>query len=240
MTSWLVPPSSSTGNGRRIELPGTDLWIGAIDKVFVYPSELDIDRFKDAMSRTLTVWPLVGGRFLLLDGGQYLIEMSDNPIPVTYVENTELAAWPTNLSFVAEIPLESFIDEVQVMKLSQDEPLFRVKLTHLVQCGEWILGASWAHVLGDAAAFLNFLNTVSRLYQRLELLELLPVFERRLWRENEADQSFLPIMKFLRDAGPSQEMFKLVSSWEDTHEPLNLRFSGEQLAKLRELASGNN
>jgi hypothetical protein len=33
-------------------------------------------------------------------------------------------------------------------------------------------------------------------------------------------------------------MFKLYSTWEDTHEQLNLRFSGEQLAKLHDLADG--
>ncbi|CAF0830172.1 unnamed protein product [Didymodactylos carnosus] len=143
MTSWLVPPSSPTGNSRRIELAGIDLWIFArTDKVFVYPSELDIDRLKDALSRTLSVWPLVAGRFLLLDGGHYSIEMSDNPIPITYAENTDLATWPANLNIVAELhhnPLVPFIDEVQIITLlhgSQDEPLFRLKLTRLVQSGE--------------------------------------------------------------------------------------------------------
>ncbi len=207
---------------------------------------MDIDQFKDALSQTLSTWPLVAGRFLLLDDGHYLIEMSDNPIPVTYTENTELAVWPNNLNIVSELhrnPLVPFIDEVQVVKLipgSQDEPLVRLKLTHIVRSGEWVLGASWAHVLGDAAAMLNFLNTISRFYQHLESLEPLPVFERRLWLEDEADQSFLPIMKHLTHVGPFLEMFELFSSWEDTHEQLSIRFSGEQLARLRELAGGNN
>ncbi|CAF1350430.1 unnamed protein product [Didymodactylos carnosus] len=47
-------------------------------------------------------------------------------------------------------------------------------------------------------------------------------------------------MKHLSNAGPLQEMFKLFSSWKDTYEQLNLRFSCEQLAKPRELAGGNN
>jgi hypothetical protein len=143
MTSWLVPPSSSTGNSRRIELPGTDLWIIACtDQVFVYPSELDIEGFKDALSCTLSVWPIIAGRFLLLHGDHYVIEMSDNPIPINYAENTELAVCPTNWDIVAELhqnPLVPFIDQVQVVKLipgSQEEPLVRLKLTRLVQSGE--------------------------------------------------------------------------------------------------------
>ena len=83
-----------------------------------------------------------------------------------------------------------------------------MKLTHLVQSGEWVMGVSWAHVLGDGAACLNFLSTISRLYQQMEPLEPLPVFERRLWREDEDDQSLVPMMKQLRDARPSGEMMK--------------------------------
>ncbi|CAF3296415.1 unnamed protein product [Rotaria socialis] len=247
MTCWFVFPSSLTGNSRRVELAGIDLWLfSRTDQVFVYPSQLDIDRFKNALSRTLSVWPLIAGHLLLLDDGHYVIEMSDNPIPVTYAECSELAAWPFDFNIVSELHknlLASFIDEVQVIKLfssSLHEPLVRLKLTRLVQSGEWILGASWAHILGDAASFLNFLNSISRFYQNLESIGTLPVFERRLWREDEADKSLLPIMKHLSHAGPLQEMLQLFCSWQETHDQLTLRFSGDQLAKLRELAGGNN
>ena len=244
--SWLVSPSSPTGHSRQIELAGVDLWIFAsTDKVFIYPAELDIDRFTDALSRTLSAWPIVAGRFLLLENEHYVIEMSDNPVPVTYAENKTLEAWPAHMSIVLELhqnPLVPFIDPVEIIKLvsgSQDEPLFRLKLTRIVQSGEWVMGVSWAHVLGDAAALLNLLNTISRFYQNLEPLEPLPVFERRRWQEEEADQSLLPVMKHLTHAGPLQDMFKLFSSWDDSHKQLNLCFSGEQISKLHELAGGN-
>ncbi|CAF5160059.1 unnamed protein product, partial [Rotaria sp. Silwood1] len=171
--------------------------------------------------------------------------MSDNPIPVSYTENTDLSAWPVNLNIVSELhqnPLVPFIDGVDVVKLipgSQYEPLIRLRLTRLVQSGEWVLGVSWAHLLGDAAALLNFLSTISRIYQHLKPFEPMPVFERRLWLEEEIDQSFLPLMKHLTYAGPLQEMFQHFGSWKDTYEQLSIRFSGEQLAKLRELAGGN-
>ena len=190
MVSWLVLPSSPIGSNRRIELAGLDLLIlPRIDNVFVYPAELDIDRFKDVLSDTLSLWPLVAGRFLVLDGGHYFIEMSDNGIPVTYAENIELEKWPLNDNIVVDIvqnPFLPFIDGVQtteLMKSSNEEPLLRLKLTHIVQSGEFILGTSWAHVLGDAASNLNFLHTLSRLYQQLEPAKPLPIFERRLWRE---------------------------------------------------------
>jgi hypothetical protein len=57
--SWLVHPSSPTGNNRRIELAGMDLLIIArIDNVFVYPSDIDIKRFKDALGRALSLYGL--------------------------------------------------------------------------------------------------------------------------------------------------------------------------------------
>ncbi|CAF1389198.1 unnamed protein product [Adineta steineri] len=247
MTSWFVSPLLPTGKNRRIELPGIDLWIIArTDKVFVYPSQLDIDRLKDALSRTLSIWPIVAGRFLLVDNGHYFIEMSDNSIPITYIENCELTMWPANMNIVSEVeqnPLEPFIDGVDIIKLirgSKDEPLVRLKLTRRTHSNEWILGVSWAHILGDAAALLNFLNTISRIYQNLEPLQPLPIFERRLWLEEEVNSSYLSLMKHLTDAGPLQDMFQLFSSWKDTHEYVHIRFSGEQLAKLRELAGGDN
>jgi hypothetical protein len=68
-------------------------------------------------------------------------------------------------------------------------------MTRLTQNGEWIMGTSWAHVLGDAFACIKFLNTLSRFYQQLEPLEPFPVFERRLWDRVDADRSLLPFMK---------------------------------------------
>jgi hypothetical protein len=246
MTNWLVPPSSPTGNSRRIELAGIDLWIfSRINNVFVYPSDLNVDRLKDALGRALSLWPFIGGRFLLFDGDHYIIEMSDNAIPVSLIENTDLAKWPLDSNVLVESsqnPLQPFLDEVEVTKLiddSNDEPLFRLKLTRLVQSGEWVIGTSWAHVLGDGAACLDFLNTISRLYQRMEPLEPLPIFERRLWREDENDQSLVPMMKQLRDARSSGEMMKIYMADEATHDQLNMCFSSEQLIKLRTLAGGN-
>ncbi|CAF3949683.1 unnamed protein product, partial [Adineta steineri] len=122
---------------------------------------------------------------------------------------------------------------------SQDEPLVRLKLTHIVQSGEWVLGVSWSHILGDAAANLHFLNTLSCYYQQIEPLGPSPIFERRLWREDEADESFLSLMKQMRDAKPMAEIMKTFMGDQQTYDPVNLQFSGEQLARLRTLAGGS-
>jgi hypothetical protein len=83
--------STPTGNNRRVELAGMDLWILAyINNVFVYPGEIKIDQLKEALRRTLSLWPFVAGRFVVEDDRHYIIEMCDNPIPVTLVVNNDL------------------------------------------------------------------------------------------------------------------------------------------------------
>lgn len=61
---------------------------------------------------------------------------------------------------------------------SLNEPFFRLKLTRLVKSGECVMGVSWSHILGDVAALLHSLNTISRLYQQLEFAKPDPSFER--------------------------------------------------------------
>jgi hypothetical protein len=242
MTSWLVFPSPPRGNNDCIELAGTDLWItGSINNVFVYRSALNVDKFTEKLSLTLSLWPLIAGRFLVFEGEHYIIEMSDNAVPVSLIENTDLTKWRLDSNVVIDKnsnQLQPFLDEVQTTKFidgSGDEPLFRLKLTHLVQSGEWIMGASWSHMLGDADAFLRFLNTISRLYQQMEPLEPMPAFERRLWLKEEADEYLLPDLKQFFDG----EQIKTNGINDQvTYDQLNICFSGEQLNKLHTLIGG--
>ena len=245
-TTFLVGPLTPTGHHRRIELAGNDLLTFArVDNVFVYPSTIDVDKFKDALARTLSLWPLVAGCGRLEEGEHYFIEMSDHPLPVTVVHNDQLSEWPLDSNVVVEMIdclLSSFVDEVQTMKLFDnvsDEPMVRLKLTHLVQSGEWVLGISWSHALGDGAACLYFSSTISRFYQQLEAPEPSPTFERRLWRKEEVDLSFLPRMKQLRDARPVQEIIPRFFANQLAYDHVAVHFSGDQLARLRTLVHGD-
>jgi hypothetical protein len=246
-TTFLVYPSIPMGNNRRIELAGLDLWrMARIDNVFVYPSEINVAHFKDALSRTLSLWPLIAGRSHLESNEHYIIEMSDNSIPITLINNYDLIKWSFDSNVIIDFyknSLSEYIDEVQATKLfdnSQDEPLVRIKLTHIIQSNEWILGISWAHELGDADSCVKFLNTLSRLYQQIEPLEPLPIFKRRLWKQDEIDLSLLPTMKHFRDAKSFEEMWEKFMINQEAYDQINLSFSGEQLAKLRILAGGHN
>ena len=247
MTTSLVLPSSPSGNHRRLELAGVDLWIiPQISHVFVYPYGWNVDRMTQALAQALSLWPLVAGRFLVLDDNHYAIEMSDNPIPVTVVDNTDLSKWPHGSNVVQDISktsLKPFLDEIEVTKLmhgSHDEPLFRLKLTRIVENDEWVMGVSWSHILGDAAACLHFLNTISLLYQQMALPEPAPIFERRLWADGYTDSSLLPMMRYLQDSQTLEQTIQRFYADQITNGQVNMCFSAEQLARLRTMAGGTN
>lgn len=242
MHSSLVYPSSKNGENNRIELAGIDLWIiPRIDNIFVYPSKLDIDRIKEALSQTLCLFPLVAGRFLVINQNDYVIEMSDNGIPFSFVENEQLDQWPLSSNVLLDSTneeLPNFVDQIPTNKFIDgcaDEPLFRMKLTRLLKSDQWILGISWAHVLGDACACIQFLHTFSRFYQGLPTLGSLPVFHRRLWHTASMNDVHLPMMKHLTESLTLEESLARAQEEEQIYEQINLHFHDDDLLQLRQL-----
>jgi hypothetical protein len=74
----------------------------------------------------------------------------------------------------------------------------------------------------------------------MEPIKPLPIFERRLWREEDTNQLMLPLPKQFVYAQPIEEAIKTFFSHQSDYDPINLHFSGEQLTKLRTLAGGDN
>jgi hypothetical protein len=53
-SSFRVPPFTPTGNYRRIELAGIDLWLSTrFDNVFVCPGEIEVDELRKALCQKL-------------------------------------------------------------------------------------------------------------------------------------------------------------------------------------------
>ncbi|CAF3080957.1 unnamed protein product [Rotaria sp. Silwood2] len=240
MMSSLVYPDCPTGNGRQITLAGVDMVLGAIDNVFVYPF-LDINQLKHAISRTISRWPIVAGRLHITDNEHYLIELSDNPIPFTYIENEELERWPILPVVVDDQTiLQPFVDSVP-SEPTQDDPLVRFKVTCLIRSSEYVLGVSFYHMIGDADSNIHFLNDLSCLYQNLEPLSPGPIFERHLWIKKDAnltvDCCLMPLLKQLQDARKRDIVISDVLQESATTDPFHMSFSSKQLTKLRSLAA---
>ncbi|CAF3703278.1 unnamed protein product [Rotaria sordida] len=234
MTSHIIP-CPPTGNGHRIVLAGTDLIFESIDNIFVYPL-LDIDRLKQAISRALSIWPILAGR-VLINEDQYLIEFSDQPIPFTYIENDQLEYWPNLRVVVDDVTIcKPFIDVVQYKPM--DESLLRIKVTRLLRSNEYVLGTSFSHLVGDAASNIHFLNDLSRFYQSLEPILPRPIFDRYLWTKDDADVSLLSNLKPYQNADKREIIAINFVRDQTTTDQLNISFSSIQLAKLHSLADG--
>ncbi|CAF1340614.1 unnamed protein product [Rotaria sordida] len=237
MTSY-IDASSPTGNGRRIQILSTDLIFGGIDNVFIYPS-LDVDRLRNALSRTLSFWPIITGRILVDNDDQYFIKFTDNSIPFTYIENDQLEQWPDLPVVVDDMTLiQPFIDSVQYKP--EIEPLLRIKVTRLVRSNEYILGTSFFHMVGDAYSTIHFHNDLSQIYQNLEPILPRPVFERHLLNKEDSKFSLLPVLKLYQNTGKREDILTRLGKEYAETDPINMSFSSKQLAKLHSLVEDNN
>lgn len=237
MTSY-INASSPSGNGRRIVLLGTDLISGNIENVFVYPT-LDVNRFRDALCQALSRWPILTGHLLFPNGNDpYLIECSDNSIPLTYTKNDQLKSWPHLPVIVDDMTiLQPFIDSVQ--HKPEREALVRFKITHLLLSDEYVLGTSFYHMVGDANTNIRFLNDLSRIYQHLELTLPRPIFERQSLQEENLDFSLPNIIDLSENAGSRETLITCLTKEHTETEPINLSFSSSQIIQIHNLVENN-
>jgi hypothetical protein len=236
MTSY-ISASSPSGNGRRIILYGIDLISGNIENVFVYPT-LDVNRFRDALSHTLSHWPILTGHLIIDNNDQHLIECCDKSIPLTYTENDQLKCWPDLPVVIDDMTiLQPFIDSVQ--HKPERESLVRFKITHLVLSGEYVLGTSFYHMIGDANTKIRFLNDLSRIYQHFEPVLPRPIFERQLLKNENLDYSLPNIIDLSKNAGNREILLDCLTKEHSETDPINMSFSSEQLIQLHNLIENN-
>ena len=228
---WNVGATPPTGGGRRLELVGIDLIFGGIDNLFVYPT-LDVRRVKEALSVTLSSWPILTGR-VQEENDRYFLHFSDHSVPLSYAENTELQSWP-DLPVVVEDPrdIQPFIDSVRYQP--DVEPLLRLKITRLVRSEEYLLGVSFSHLLGDADSNLHFLRDLSRVYQGLELSVPRPIFDRHRLSEEDPHFSSSAVMKQYRLADRRASVLARLTKEQSETDPVHLTFSSRELRRLHE------
>ena len=68
-----------------------------------------------------------------------------------------------------------------------------MKVTRLLKSGEYVLGTSFNHMVGDANSNLHFLNDLSRAYQQREPLPPRCSFERHLLNKESRDSLRYPL-----------------------------------------------
>ncbi|KAK4703557.1 antiviral helicase SKI2, partial [Phenoliferia sp. Uapishka_3] len=186
-----VPCGTPATPVEEVVLSPISLWqMGSIPSAHVFPGDLDLERFKAALSTVTSLYPVLGGRLrrrrLAESGGfQYFvsrlvlspalhlvyelshqIELSGYPIDVTVATKSQATHPLPNLA-VVQPTLAGLVDNLNAAtQLNNPEaPLISVRITRFPTIGITVLGLCWAHILGDGDAFSTFTRTLSDLYE---------------------------------------------------------------------------
>lgn len=224
------------GNGRRIKVRGVDLIFGNIENLFIYPN-LDVEKFEKALGKTLSFWPILSGR-ISVTNDEYFIECTDQSIPLTITENNQFKSWANHPVIIDDASIiQPFVDSV--IGKGEDEPLLRLKITHLIQSDEFIVGTSFCHMIGDADTKIRFLNDLSRIYQGLQPNLPRPIFERDVLQDEHPDLS-IPLIKHLAErAGKKETLLSSISQEHVETDPLNLSLSSKEISQIRSAIKAN-
>ncbi|CAL1702968.1 unnamed protein product [Somion occarium] len=152
----------------------------SIETVHVIPGDIDPPRFLDALSRTLSVYPLAAGRFErpsdTSDG--WKIRLTKSGVPVKFLENHTEQIMPST-RVIQNQGVASLVEKVDIDKILEphsDEPLARFTMVKFVKTGLTAIGFSQYHTIGDGFIVIQFLRLLSQTYQGLLPLDPSPSY----------------------------------------------------------------
>ncbi|KAJ7125343.1 hypothetical protein C8R44DRAFT_980526 [Mycena epipterygia] len=250
MAEYLVKPKNPTVlAGRSVwEYPATDTLVlfFVMDGLFILPEFIDIERWKDALSKTLALYPPVAGRLRTSPskdgkkGGVY-IELTNSGVPVSVVDDYESTEFPLTSVVVSPESAAPWMDPIPVTEvLDQDEPLVRFRFHKLHKTGEMVYTCSWLHALGDGAAGHLFLSHIANFYRKggdyLPSPNFTKIFFGAPPTAPDVVAKFHPLMKHLRDAKPMEDVMLAVMKSQQRTSEINLVFPPRHLDLLRAIA----
>ncbi|KAF9520888.1 hypothetical protein BS47DRAFT_1481214 [Hydnum rufescens UP504] len=154
----------------RHPLLGTDLFLTlVIQNCHIVPSVIDIDKFKIALSKTLSVFPTFAGR-IRNQAGHWWIDLTNSPVPLT-IDRSSTSPLPEDW-VVTERHLSSFIEPLKVTTgeiVNYDEPLVSVKLSFYPGSNQTVIGYILPHMISDGYNTMRFAQTLSNFYQGIDL-----------------------------------------------------------------------
>lgn len=161
MNTWMI---KSNAAGEKVELTGLDLNAGFchFDIAHVFSQELDTDRFREAVNRTVGRYPMLGGK-LVKENGRLFID-PDGPGVVFSVEESGEAPPKFGPGYFP-------IDKQDVFHASappslgrvMNAPLTQIKMTRFVD-GTCVMGMSFRHFLMDAYSESRLIEDIRRNY----------------------------------------------------------------------------
>ncbi|CAL1702969.1 unnamed protein product [Somion occarium] len=180
----VIKPMEPTILGSQLyyELLPTDLLIGlSVETLHVIPGPLETSGFLDALSKTLSVYPLSAGRFEPSSEprGKWKIRLTNSGVPLKFLTSNADQIMPDN-RVIQNQGVASLVEKVNVTKILRpynDEPLARFTIIYFVKIGYTAIGFSQYHPLGDGYTVIKFLRHLSQNYQRLPELDPPPSYD---------------------------------------------------------------
>ncbi|KAL4079456.1 hypothetical protein J3A83DRAFT_4209798 [Scleroderma citrinum] len=197
-----------------VDLPGIDLLLVYVDNVHVLPGKIGLERFNNALSDTLQLYPHAAGQ-LRCQNGRWFIELTNTPVPVdvSYIQEKDSSSVLQN-DWVIQEDLSSLLHHqpVDANPINGTVPLVRFKLTFFMD--ETCIGISWHHALADGIGLFRFTHTLSQFYQDKAITP-----DRDAYTFTYVDDTYVEANK--------------------SAENLQWRFSGEELRRLHTITNSS-
>ncbi|WWC65082.1 uncharacterized protein I303_107696 [Kwoniella dejecticola CBS 10117] len=171
-TTYITPITPDTRvlkeGVNRIPISPLSLWpVDTIPSAYVFPSKLDVTRLKRAIEMLSGFYPTIAGRFERDQEG-FFFNLTRSPIPFETQTISSKEAFPFPDKRVIQETLDPYLPNLgQEFPLTgANKPLFVIRLTTSSDPeADWsVLGVSWGHILGDAAACLIALKWLELFY----------------------------------------------------------------------------
>ncbi|WRT70678.1 uncharacterized protein IL334_007676 [Kwoniella shivajii] len=180
-----LPPHPDVVSKGTVHVPISPISVWPVDNIpslYTFPAELDVDKLKRAIQLLSTVFPSIAGRFEkrkkddkdedenrigigIESGSEFYFNLTQSPIPLE-IQSLTISGPPFPSKRVIQETLEPYLPDLgmEYVRAGTDRPLFKIRYTTLLPSRESILGFSWAHILGDAAASLTALKWLESFY----------------------------------------------------------------------------
>ncbi|KAF6520609.1 hypothetical protein HZS61_014867 [Fusarium oxysporum f. sp. conglutinans] len=163
------------GSGDRVfPLSFLDTYFMPVDVVLVINGTLDKDQLRTSLSKTLSLFPPVYGRFRRPSAatrGELSLNLY-HPVPLYLQKDHQGAFYPS--------VWKSFINRITTKKvLNGKAPLLQITVTYLPHTSQTVLGVSFCHVLGDALSLYHLLKAWHDIHTQ-ETLSISPHVAERI------------------------------------------------------------
>ncbi|GJE85404.1 hypothetical protein PsYK624_014830 [Phanerochaete sordida] len=151
-----------------------DLLIGfKVDTAHVVPGDIDIDRFNEALAKTLQANPIHAGRVVRPRNPKdsWTVSLGNQGVPVIVMESDAETEVPANTIIQNPFTFTQPVKYMKYLDFNNDEPLLKATIIRFRKTGSTSIGLSSSHLIGDGFVVLAFLRLLSQHYQGLEPLD---------------------------------------------------------------------